>query len=86
MILDRNTLILSTGCQLPNFRVIWYKMRKDFTKVSLNVTSDVLNVNDDRKNDAESYLFEYIDTKNSTVFASNPQSQFVKIKCKLKIN
>ncbi len=81
--MDRNTLILSTGCQLPNFRVIWYKMRKDFTKVSLNVTSDVYY---DRKNDAAAYSFEYLDTKNRSIFASKPQSQFVKIKCKLKIN
>ena len=78
-------MILSTGCHLPSFQVAWYKIGKDFTNISLNVTNEELRINNADKNDAGGYFFEYLDKKDKRVFTSKLESLFVLEKCKLKI-
>ncbi len=85
IIKDGNNFILSTGCHLPNFQVAWYKIRKDFKIISLNVSSEEHRINDADRNDAGEYFFEYLDKKDRKVFTSKLKSLIVLQKSKLKM-
>ena len=78
--MDGSTLILSTGCRIPNIRVSWYKYLNDYSAIPLNVISDEYRIDNAGNDESGEYFFKYLDSNFVPIFTSN--SQKVNVKCK----